>query len=150
MPTPFGSYPFDAAGVDLFAHPLFINASRAPTTQDIYNPGTQWQNSSITLPIIYETTGAGVWYIAGGTIFKAAGTGTLVAGTVTIANTNIATTDFLVLNRIASNGSTALGDLTYTITAGTGFTVTSLTPGTPASTQTGDTSTFSYIIQRTV
>jgi hypothetical protein len=68
MPTPFGSFPFDAAGVDSFAHPLFLAPNlRAPTTNDIQNPGTQWLNNAVNPPVIYETTGAGLWYqIAGG------------------------------------------------------------------------------------
>lgn len=65
MPTPFGSFPFDAAGVDLFAHPLFINANRAPTINDIQNPGTEWMDSSVNPPIIYETSGAGNWDVGG-------------------------------------------------------------------------------------
>lgn len=68
MPSPFGSFPFDAAGIDLFAHPLFINANRAPTTQDIENPGTRWQNSAVTPPVIYETTGAGLWTFGGNSL----------------------------------------------------------------------------------
>lgn len=66
MPAPFGSFPFDAAGIDNFAHPLFIgDAMRAPTTQDIQNPGTRWQDNSVSPPVIYETTGAGNWYTGG-------------------------------------------------------------------------------------
>jgi hypothetical protein len=76
------------------------------------------------------------------------GLGTLASGTVTILNTNIAAGDVILLTRTASNSSTTLGELTYTISASTSFTVTSLILGTPGSTQTGDTSTFSYIIVR--
>lgn len=65
MPAPFGSYPYDAAGIDNFAHPIFINAMRAPTAQDIYNPGTEWQDSSTNPPHIYQTSGAGNWDTGG-------------------------------------------------------------------------------------
>src|SRR5580698_137353 len=60
--TPF------ATGVDAFVYPQFIGyALRAPTTQDIYNPGTRWQNNAVNPAVIYETTGAGNWYqVAGG------------------------------------------------------------------------------------
>ncbi len=68
MSTPFGSFPFDAAGVDSFAHPLFINAQRVPTVQDIYPPGTQWMYTSGSTRIIYETTGAGVWSLGGNAV----------------------------------------------------------------------------------
>lgn len=54
--TPF------ATGVDSFVYPQFIGyALRAPTTQDIYAPGTQWQDNNVNPPVIYETTGAGRW-----------------------------------------------------------------------------------------
>jgi hypothetical protein len=76
------------------------------------------------------------------------GLGTLSSGTVTIANTNIAAGDVILLTRTGANGSTTLGVLSYSISASTSFTVTSLILGTPGSTQTGDTSTFSYIIVR--
>ncbi len=59
--TPF------ATGVDAFVYPQFISALRAPTTQDIYNPGTRWMfidqvNSTRS---IFETSGAGVWEVGG-------------------------------------------------------------------------------------
>lgn len=55
--TPF------ATGVDAFVYPQFIGyAQRAPTAQDIYNPGTRWQDNSVNPAIIYETTGAGNWF----------------------------------------------------------------------------------------
>jgi len=66
MPQPFGSYPYDAAGVDPFAHPLYIVWDRAPTTQDIYPSGTQVQDNSIPAsPVIYQTTGSGNWQSGG-------------------------------------------------------------------------------------
>ena len=76
------------------------------------------------------------------------GVGTLTLGTVTIANTNIATGDVILLTRTGANGSTTLGELTYSIINATSFTVTSLIVGTPGSPQTGDTSTFAYTIVR--
>lgn len=65
MTTPFGSYPFDGSGVDNFSHPLFINANRAPTSNDIKSPGTRWQDSSVSPPLIYSTSGAGNWDTGG-------------------------------------------------------------------------------------
>lgn len=76
------------------------------------------------------------------------GVGTLASGTVTINNTNIATGDVILITRTGINGSTTLGVLTYSISNATSFTVTSVILGTPGSTQTGDTSTFSYVIVR--
>src|ERR1700726_2269958 len=55
--------------VDQYVYPQFIGyAQRAPTTQDIYPPGTRWQNNAVNPAIIYETTGAGVWNTAGGNL----------------------------------------------------------------------------------
>jgi len=56
-----------ATGVDAFVYPQFIGyALRAPTIQDIYNPGTRWQDNSVSPAVIYETTGAGIWNQGGG------------------------------------------------------------------------------------
>jgi len=53
--TPF------ATGVDAFVYPQYIGyALRAPTSQDIYNPGTRWQDNSVNPPVIYETTARAV------------------------------------------------------------------------------------------
>lgn len=45
--------------------PQFITANRAPTSNDLYEPGTQWQDRSASGFTIYETTGAGVWQAGG-------------------------------------------------------------------------------------
>jgi hypothetical protein len=84
----------------------------------------------------------------GGAVTDFIGSSVLTAGTVTIANTNIAAGDRIFLSRTAANASVTLGELTYTISAGASFTVTSLILGTPASTQIADVSSFSYIIFR--
>lgn len=213
--------PLSYMGDDLYSQPAFINAMRAPTTQDIYNAGTRWQNNAVSPFVIYQTTGAGIWYIdsgaggsftsltvtgtstltgttnintsgagvttigtggtgavnignatgntaitgtlnAGGNVNLTAvatkisynggaatdfiGSGTLTAGTVTIANTNIAATDRILVQRTAANASTTLGMLSYTISAGASFTVNSLIVGTPGSVETGDASSFVYFI----
>lgn len=58
--------PLSYMGGDLTSQPSFINAMRNPTIQDIYTAGTRWQNNAVTPFIIYQTTGAGVWYIDSG------------------------------------------------------------------------------------
>lgn len=196
MPTPFGSFPFDANGIDNFAHPQMLGPNlRAPTVNDFQNPGTEWLDASVSPRVIYITTGGGLWYpiaggagsftnltvtgnetvggtlavtgnittsagnviisgaakqlqVEGGAVTDFIGTGTLAAGTVTIANTNIAAGDRIFLSRTAANASTTLGELSYTISAATSFTVTSLILGTPGSPQTGDLSSFAYFIVR--
>lgn len=84
----------------------------------------------------------------GGAVTDFIGTGVLALGTVTIANTNISASDRIFLSRTAVNASTTLGELTYVINASTNFIVTSVIVGTPGSPQTGDLSSFSYIIFR--
>lgn len=88
--------------------------------------------------------------MTGGAATDFIGTSVLTSGTVSIANTNIAATDRIIITRIGVAASTTLGVLTYTISAGVGFTVTSAIVGTPGSTQTGDVSTFSYICIRQI
>lgn len=86
--------------------------------------------------------------VNGGAVTDFIGTSVLTAGTVTVANTNIATGDVILLARTAVNASTTLGVFTYTISNGASFTVTSKIVGTPGSTETGDVSSFAYFIIR--
>ncbi len=96
----------------------------------------------------FTTLTADLLQIKGGAVTDFVGTGVLTAGTQTIANTNIATGDIILLTRIAVNASTSLGALTYTISNGASFTVTSATLSTPGSTETGDASSYDYFIVR--
>ena len=86
--------------------------------------------------------------VNGGAVTDFIGTGVLTAGTQTIANTNIAAGDVILITRTGVAASTTLGVLVYTISAGVSFTVTSVILGTPGSTQTGDVSTYAYFIVR--
>ncbi|MDC7243656.1 MAG: hypothetical protein PQJ44_06945 [Sphaerochaetaceae bacterium] len=45
--------------------PEFIRADRAPTTNDLQDPGTRWQHFNGTTNPIYESEGAGVWVVGG-------------------------------------------------------------------------------------
>jgi hypothetical protein len=87
-------------------------------------------------------------FVKGGAATDFVGTGVLTSGTQTIANTNIAAGDIILLSRTAVNASTTLGELTYTISAGASFTVTSVIIGTPGSPETGDLSSYAYFIVR--
>ena len=84
----------------------------------------------------------------GGAATDFIGTATLVNGQVTIANTNIAATDRIFIQRSAVNASTALGNIIYTISAGVNFVVESKDLSTPANDETGDQSSFVYFIVR--
>lgn len=123
--------------VDAYVYPQFIGyALRAPTTQDIYPAGTRWQDNSVNPAIIYQTTGAGLWYVdtsAGGsftsltvigpstltgiTNINTTGSGVTSIGTGGTGAVNIgnATGNTAVTGNIVASGS---------ITAGTGVTAT--------------------------
>ena len=84
--------------------------------------------------------------VKGGAVTDFIGEATLVTGTVTIANTNIASTDKIFLQRRTVNGSTAISNLVYTISAATSFTITSVRDASPATTETNDVSIVAYHI----
>ena len=86
--------------------------------------------------------------VEGGAATDFIGTATLSSGTVTVANTNIAATDRILITRRDINGSTALGSITYSISAATSFTITAVQAGTPGSTETNDVSIVDYFIVR--
>lgn len=84
----------------------------------------------------------------GGAVTDFIGQATLVNGQVTVANTNIAANDRILLTRSAINASTALGHPLTTISAGASFTIEAKQAATPGSDETGDLSTFDYVIIR--
>lgn len=84
------------------------------------------------------TTAAKQLKVKGGSATDFIGTAVLVGGTVTVANTNISTTDRILYVRSTTGGTP--GHLSYTITNATSFTINS-SSGT-------DTSTVAYFIVR--
>lgn len=86
--------------------------------------------------------------VNGGAVTDFIGTGVLTAGAQTIANTNIATGDVILLTRVAANASSTMGYLTYTISNGASFTVTSRPVTDPTNTEMGDVSSYAYFIIR--
>lgn len=87
--------------------------------------------------------------IHGGAVTDFIGQATLVAGSVTVSNTNIAAGDKISVSRRGINGSTALGVFNTAISAATSFTITSLKTS-DASTETNDISIVDYVITRQV
>ena len=83
----------------------------------------------------------------GGAATDFIGQATLTAGTVTVANTNIAATDRVFVTRSDVNGSTALGVLDVSITASTNFIIDARNPA-DATVQTNDVSIVDYFIVR--
>lgn len=86
--------------------------------------------------------------VEGGAATDFIGTATLSSGTVTVANTNIAATDRIFIQRQDVNSSTAIGNLTYSISASTSFTITSVQDSSPGTTETNDVSIVMYFIVR--
>ena len=85
--------------------------------------------------------------IEGGAVTDFIGQATLINGTVSIANTNIAAGDKVLVSRQGINGSTALGVFDVVITPATSFSITARNP-TDATTQTNDISIVDYVIIR--
>ena len=81
------------------------------------------------------TAGKGL-QIETGAVTDRLGTSTLVAGTVTVANTSAVTADKLFLSRATTGGTT--GHLSYTLSSGTSFTINS--------TSNTDTSTINWLL----
>jgi hypothetical protein len=84
----------------------------------------------------------------GGAVTDFIGQATLVNGEITVSNTNIATTDRIFVGRSAINASTALGMPLTTIVNSTSFKIEAKSLVTPANDETGDQSTFDYVIIR--
>jgi hypothetical protein len=82
----------------------------------------------------------------GGAVTDFIGRATLVGGTVTVANTNIAAGDRIFVTRSALNASPALGFPITTISAGASFTIAAYSAAGAA--VATDVSTFDYIIFR--
>lgn len=139
--------------------------AQAATVLDFASPPTLGFGSTTPRPVAATTlTTSGDYTASGNVIINGAakqlrvhggavtdfiGTATLVAGTVTIANTNIAATDRIFVQRTTANASTALGVFSYAISAGATFTITSRKT-TDATAETNDVSTVTYFIVRQV
>lgn len=87
--------------------------------------------------------------VKGGAATDFIGQTTLVAGTKTIANTNIAAGDKIMVSRHGINGSTALGVFDVAITPATSFSITARNPA-DATTQVNDISIVDYVIIRQI
>lgn len=132
-------------GTGAAAQTVTVGSTNTTSTTTI-NSGSG--NVNVTGGHLSIATVAKTLLVNGGAATDFIGTGVLTAGTQTISNTNIAAGDVILITRTAVNASTTLGVLTYTISAATSFTVTSVILGTPGSTQTADVSSYAYFIVR--
>jgi len=121
---------------------IIIEASDAAGGIEINAQADTRLNSNLRL-----TSSGTQLQVSGGAVFDFIGQATLVAGTVTVANTNIAANDKILVTTEGVGASTAIGRLDISIIASTSFTITSLNP-TNATTQTNDVSIVNYFIVR--
>ncbi|CAB4184679.1 hypothetical protein UFOVP1478_46 [uncultured Caudovirales phage] len=100
--------------------------------------------TNVNSDLVIATAGKGLT-INGGAATDTIGQATLVAGTVTIANTNIAATDRIFISRRTTGGA-AVGNLTYVINVGVSFVVSSFNDASAA--VITDVGSFDYLIIR--
>lgn len=131
-----------AIGTGAAAKLVSIGSATAGSTLNLRAAGQVEVESNLLL----GTAGTKI-IMNGGAATDFIGTATLVAGTVTINNTNIAATDRIMLSRRTAGGG-AVGFLTYVINAGADFVITSVDAlGAAAVTDTG---AIDYIIVRQI
>jgi len=98
-----GSY---GSNLDGYVYPQFLfDNKRAPTTNDKYPAGTRWQDSSVSPPIIYQTTGNGAWLVATGAGVLTALT---VTGTTALTGTTTINTSGSAVTTIGTGGTGAV------------------------------------------
>jgi len=134
-------YGVGAANIQLAPVPESWN--RAPTTADVgFKIGYQAIYDGTVYSYTGATAGLGQWAVLNGGVV---GTDVLVAGTATVSNSAVTANSSIFLTRDGLNASTAIADLHVSnVTAGS-FVVTSTRHNTLA-TETGDESTFNYLI----
>lgn len=133
------SSPLGYEGLDPFTNPPFIYADRSPTINDVWQPGTIWENRILNPKILYITTGGGIWNqistSGGSSSFSSLTvtpgpvslTGTTNINTSGAAVTSIGTGGTGAVNIGNATGNTAVtGSLSATggITGSTGVTAT--------------------------
>lgn len=93
-------------------------------------------STGVTFPGNITQSAGSVYSVASGTN-RRAGNATLVGGTITVSNTTVTANTIVMLTRKTSGGTIGTA-ITYTLSAGTSFTITS--------DSALDTSTFSYFL----
>jgi hypothetical protein len=116
--TAFAAAILDGSGAIIPALARFTAATRAATVPSQANQiGLQTSNNTLW---VSTAATAGSWSSLEG---LRSGNATLVAGTVTVANTTV-TANTAILHSVKTSGGTA-GTIGYTVTSGTSFTLTS-------------------------
>lgn len=100
--TPFGF------NIDGYVYPQFLTWNRAPTSNDVYNPGTRILDTTTNL--IWETRGAGVW-LDGGVSHAT----TSIFGSVTLTDDSFPVATKAYADAIAVAGAPVAGTATQGI-----------------------------------
>lgn len=133
----------NSSGSAVLALPATLTAPGSVASTTTLTAGTDLSATNGNISV----SGAGKQFrCKGGAATDFIGQATLVAGTVTVANTNISASDRIFLSVSNINASTKLGHLTFTINAGVSFVITSRQANNPATTETDDLSTIDYFI----
>lgn len=84
-------------GINEAQQPRYLVQNRAPTVNDVYQAGTEWQdNSASPNPIIYVTTGSGIWSQGGNSVATTTSTGIVELSTYAELSTGTAPDDYYV------------------------------------------------------
>lgn len=114
----------------------YVGLKRSGTTLAVRLADDSADASLTASNLISATVGSGL-QIKGGSVLARAGELTLITGTKTIANTTVTANTVIMLTRKTSGGTLGTA-ITYTVSAGTSFTVTS--------DSALDTSTFAFFM----
>ena len=141
----------NASGVYLYAQTGDLSIGTV-AAQSVYiltgnTSNTVYSASGVSQQVGYinvHTAGKGLQIMEGSNAKQ--GVATLASGTVVVSNTSVTANSRIILTNQGVNASTAVGvPIISARTAGTSFTITSLTAGA-TTTQAGDLSTYAYEI----
>ena len=156
-PTPTSIQIQDPSGLSLMRFTHVGGASFFQSTDPIQFTQVNQGSGNSSLAVSAAGSNADVLTI-GGTVSARnldlldAGAGAVIGraqltnGTVTVNTTACDVTSYIILSRTDIGSSTAIGELRVSNKGANDFTVVSATPGSPATTETGDESTFDWMI----
>lgn len=164
MTAASSNYPLTGFAVSPVLLPKYLSPNRAPLATDLKPAGTRWQDDSVSPPVVYFTTGSGVWYqdimapvsasgaasgavIANGRSGAVSFTSPSIAGgaaqTLTITNSFVSSSSVIMYSIAGATTGAALS--VDSITNSAGSSAVSVTNGTGATTQAA-TITLYFII----
>ncbi len=150
--------PLNYLGVRASTPPNLIQEKRAPQNSDLSGPdgpfvlGDFWLHTTVGQLYFFAApqSGTPTWQAVLSSAATERGQATLVAGKIQVIDLLIQSTDHIFLSRGELNGSAALGELGFIITAGDSFVINAYDPTTPASLIVADVSDVSFHILRSI